>query len=314
MMRLVFLLSAEERNLITCPAMRCTAKTTAGVRRSALNSGKWPIIGARNSWIAVTMPGRGSWQRSGRSTAASTTTAWRCLPTAAASSTPTAIRFSKVGALPAAPPNLAQLPPRAGARSPRNPLPINNRTVLHLLEAVQMLQMKVPGGGPAKGAAYQLRRARHRADRTRLRESARSHRQARRRSRCWAWPAPTDARREGAAIGAGRAGEEGSGRAGGVRARVDRADGERHPQGAATSSRTWCAASSLRVACGNNAELVATRDAFRRPGSRRRLRPSPGDLARQHLCGRRPGPPLLRHALHVAQPDRADCASTPWSR
>ena len=30
------------------------------------------------------------------------------------------------------------------------PLPVNNRTVLHLLEALQFLQVKVPGGGPAE--------------------------------------------------------------------------------------------------------------------------------------------------------------------
>jgi hypothetical protein len=31
-----------------------------------------------------------------------------------------------------------------------NPLPVNNRTVLHLLEALQLLQVKVSGGGPAE--------------------------------------------------------------------------------------------------------------------------------------------------------------------
>ncbi|MEQ9355516.1 Eco57I restriction-modification methylase domain-containing protein [Coleofasciculus chthonoplastes] len=31
--------------------------------------------------------------------------------------------------------------------TPSNPIPINNRTVLHLLEALQLLQVKVPGGG-----------------------------------------------------------------------------------------------------------------------------------------------------------------------
>ena len=29
-------------------------------------------------------------------------------------------------------------------------MPVNNRTVLHLLEALQILQVKVPGGGPAE--------------------------------------------------------------------------------------------------------------------------------------------------------------------
>ena len=31
-----------------------------------------------------------------------------------------------------------------------NPLPINNRTVLHLLDALQVLRLRVPGGGPAE--------------------------------------------------------------------------------------------------------------------------------------------------------------------
>lgn len=34
--------------------------------------------------------------------------------------------------------------------TPANPLPVDNRTVLHLLEALQYLQMKLPGGGPAE--------------------------------------------------------------------------------------------------------------------------------------------------------------------
>ena len=38
-----------------------------------------------------------------------------------------------------------------------DPLPINNRTVLHLLEALQMLQVKVPGGGPAEARRLSFR-------------------------------------------------------------------------------------------------------------------------------------------------------------
>jgi hypothetical protein len=34
--------------------------------------------------------------------------------------------------------------------TPSQPLPINNRTVLHLLEALQVLQVRLPGGGPAE--------------------------------------------------------------------------------------------------------------------------------------------------------------------
>ena len=70
-----------------------------------------------------------------------------CRPTAAACSTPTASRSWK--AAPAA--------TRPGATPRADPLPINNRTVLHLLEALQMLQVKVPGGGPAEARRLSFR-------------------------------------------------------------------------------------------------------------------------------------------------------------
>ncbi len=38
-----------------------------------------------------------------------------------------------------------------------DPLPINNRVVLHLLEALQFLQVKVPGGGPAEARRLSFR-------------------------------------------------------------------------------------------------------------------------------------------------------------
>src|SRR5206468_7169818 len=37
------------------------------------------------------------------------------------------------------------------------PLPVNNRTVLHLLEALQVLQVRVPGGGPAEARRLSFR-------------------------------------------------------------------------------------------------------------------------------------------------------------
>lgn len=40
---------------------------------------------------------------------------------------------------------------------PAKPLPIHNRTVLHLLEALQMLQVRVPGGGPAEARLLSFR-------------------------------------------------------------------------------------------------------------------------------------------------------------
>lgn len=38
-----------------------------------------------------------------------------------------------------------------------NPLPVDNRTVLHLLESLQFLQVKVPGGGPAEARRLSFR-------------------------------------------------------------------------------------------------------------------------------------------------------------
>jgi hypothetical protein len=41
--------------------------------------------------------------------------------------------------------------------TPAKPLPINNRVVLHLLEALQLLRVKVPGGGPAEARRLSFR-------------------------------------------------------------------------------------------------------------------------------------------------------------
>ena len=41
--------------------------------------------------------------------------------------------------------------------TPADPLPINNRTVMHLLGALQILQVKVPGGGPAEARRISFR-------------------------------------------------------------------------------------------------------------------------------------------------------------
>jgi len=38
-----------------------------------------------------------------------------------------------------------------------HPLPVDNRTALHLLEALQLLQVKVPGGGPAEARQLSFR-------------------------------------------------------------------------------------------------------------------------------------------------------------
>jgi hypothetical protein len=48
--------------------------------------------------------------------------------------------------------------PGTGWRTtPAQPLPINNRAVLHLLEALQILQVRVPGGGPAEARRLSFR-------------------------------------------------------------------------------------------------------------------------------------------------------------
>jgi hypothetical protein len=41
--------------------------------------------------------------------------------------------------------------------TPAKPLPVNNRVVLHLLEALQILRVKVPGGGPAEARRLSFR-------------------------------------------------------------------------------------------------------------------------------------------------------------
>ena len=45
----------------------------------------------------------------------------------------------------------------ASAPQPADPLPINNRTVLHLLEALQMLEVQAPGGGPKQARRLSFR-------------------------------------------------------------------------------------------------------------------------------------------------------------
>lgn len=41
--------------------------------------------------------------------------------------------------------------------TPADPLPVDNRTVLHLLDSLQILQVKVPGGGPAEARRLSFR-------------------------------------------------------------------------------------------------------------------------------------------------------------
>ncbi len=180
MMRLVFLLSAEERGLLLLddPLLRPELRRLHPARAAARG---WPTRPARKCWSAATTPGAACWRPSAPSTAASSTSACTCPPTAAACSIPTASPSWKDASR-----------AHRWQDTPAAPCPINNRTVLHLLEALQMLQVQVPGGGPAEARRLQLPRARHRADRPRLRGPAGSHRQCAPQSRCWAWTGPKD--------------------------------------------------------------------------------------------------------------------------
>ena len=111
-----------------------------------------------------------AWQRSVRSMAGCSTTMFTFRPTAAICSIPTAFRSSKVAS-------------RATSwrDTEANPLPVNNRTVLHLLEALQMLQVKVPGGGPAEARGSVSGHSTSNRSATSTRAS-RPHRQACRRA------------------------------------------------------------------------------------------------------------------------------------
>lgn len=50
-----------------------------------------------------------------------------------------------------------RLPDTSWRETPADPLPIDNRTVLHLLEALQLLQVRLPGGGPAEAQRLSFR-------------------------------------------------------------------------------------------------------------------------------------------------------------
>ena len=116
-------------------------------------------------------------------------------------------------------------------KTPAHPLPISNRTVLHLLDAVQMLQMKVPGGGPAEARrisfrALDIEQIGH------VYENLLDHTAKRATEPILGLAGSADARREVALSALEERAQEGSGCAGRVRARGHRTDGERHPQGA----------------------------------------------------------------------------------
>ena len=256
MMRLVFLFSAEERELLllgdplydrTTPSRRCKPHCA----NSADQLGEEVLERRHDAWgrLLATFPRRLRRRRAPRLA-------------------PPGLRRPPVRPRPLPVPRRAARRARPGETHPAQPLPINNRTVLHLLEALQVLQVKVPGGGPAEARRLSLPRPRHRADRPRLRGPARPHRppghragpgpgrhqgQRDRRSR-WSnwrrWP-----RR------ASRACSE-------VPARTRR-DATPSAQKAAGSlaGRNASVARDLLAACDGDATLWRARAAFRRAGA-----------------------------------------------
>ena len=157
---------------------------------------------------------------------------------------------------------------RRGRTTPATPLPIDNRTVLHLLRSLQYLEMR----GEARTA--ELPGSRHRADRPRLRGPARPHRQAGDRA-----DAQPDRRQGGRArgrrLGTGAAPGEGGGRPAQVPQGADGPVGERAQEGPGESASSGDAAKKLRAACGRRG-VVQPGAAVLGAGPQRHVRPAGG--------------------------------------
>src|SRR2546421_7415568 len=137
MMRLVFLLSAEERDLLLLGELlydRNYAVSTlqAQLREQADLSGEAVLVRRHGAWgrlLAILRAGYGLLENQ-------------------------EMRLPAYGGHLFDPDRYPFLEGRAPGTSwrqtPADPLPISNRAVLHLLEALQMLQVKLPGGGPAE--------------------------------------------------------------------------------------------------------------------------------------------------------------------
>ena len=144
MMRLVFLFCAEERELLLLGDPLYDQHYAVSTLRPSF--GKRPINTAKRFWSGGMMPGAGCFPPSGPCMAAS---------------------IMKRMTLPAYGGNLFdpdRFPFLEGRKrkttwreTPCDPLPVDNRTVLHLLEALQTLQVKVPGGGAAESRRLSFR-------------------------------------------------------------------------------------------------------------------------------------------------------------
>ena len=165
MMRLVFLFSAEERGLLLLNDELYAQQLRRlhpreQLRKTADDHGEEILERRHDAWCRLLSTFRavygGVQARPDR----------RSRPTAGTCSTPTASPSSK-----------AARPGTTWKTCEADPLPVNNRTVLHLLEALQLLEVRDAGrreGCPASVVPC----AGHRADRPRLRGPARPHRQA----------------------------------------------------------------------------------------------------------------------------------------
>lgn len=144
MMRLVFLFSAEERGLLLLGDQRydqfyAVSTLRAQLREAADQSGEEVLERRNDAWSRLLATFRaiyGGIQHE-------------------------ALRLPAYGGSLFDPDRFPFLEGRAAGTSwredPAQPLPINNRTVLHLLEALQILQVKVPGGGPAEARRLSFR-------------------------------------------------------------------------------------------------------------------------------------------------------------
>ena len=141
MMRLVFLFCAEERGLLLLGDPLYDQHYAVSTLREQLREDGRPAS-ARRCWSAATTPGPAAGHLPGRLRRR------RARPAAAAR-----LRRQPVRPRPLPVPRRPQAGTRRGETTPATPLPVNNRTVLHLLEALQVLQVqgarRRPGRGPA---------------------------------------------------------------------------------------------------------------------------------------------------------------------
>ena len=145
MMRLVFLFCAEERELIPTKPFPVyeqnysVSTISKQLREIADQHGEELLERRYDAWPRLLTAFRAVYGGLGHDDVHMPAYGGAC-------SIPTASRFWKAASR-----------RHAGGTPKPTPLPVNNRTVLHLLEALQLLQVKVPGGGPAEARRLSFR-------------------------------------------------------------------------------------------------------------------------------------------------------------